>query len=114
MAATRFGQPTGIDVAGEVSGEAYVRDPAITPWRQIDLANGAFGQGVAVTPIQLATAYAAMVNGGRLVQPHVVKAIGNREIPLSRGEVLSTKLSKQLTRLMDHVVTECRSTATER
>ena len=101
-----FGQATGIDVAGEVSGEAYVRDPAITPWRQIDLANGAFGQGVAVTPIQLATAYAALVNGGRLVQPHVVKAIGNREIPLSRGEeVLSAKLSKQLTRLMDHVVT---------
>ena len=102
-----FGQPTGIDVAGEVSGEAYVRDPAITPWRQIDLANGAFGQGVAVTPIQLATAYAAMVNGGRLVQPHVVKAIGNREIPISTGEeILSKKLSKQLTRLMDHVVTE--------
>ena len=46
-----------------------VRDPAITPWRQIDLANGAFGQGVAVTPIQLATAYAALVNGGTLVQP---------------------------------------------
>ena len=48
------------------------------PWRQIDLANGAFGQGVAVTPIQLATAYAAMVNGGTLVQPHVVKAVGDR------------------------------------
>jgi len=102
-----FGRPTGIDVAGEVSGEAYVRDPAITPWRQIDLANGSFGQGVAVTPIQLATAYASMVNGGKLVQPHVVKSIGNRDIPISTGEtVLSKKLSKQLTRLMDHVVTE--------
>ena len=66
-----YGQPTGIDVAGEVGG--LVRDPGITPWRQIDLANGAFGQGVAVTPIQLATAYAALVNGGTLVQPHVVK-----------------------------------------
>ena len=54
-----------------------VRDPALTPWREIDLANGAFGQGVAVTPIQLATAYAALVNGGTLVQPHVVKAIGD-------------------------------------
>ena len=53
-----------------------VNDPAITPWREIDLANGSFGQGVAVTPIQLATAYAAMVNGGTLVQPHVVKSIG--------------------------------------
>jgi cell division protein FtsI/penicillin-binding protein 2 len=102
-----FGQPTGIDVAGEVSGEAYVRDPAITPWRQIDLANGSFGQGVAVTPIQLATGYAAMVNGGKLIQPHVVRSIGNRDLPISTGTpVLSGKLSKQLTRLMDHVVTE--------
>ena len=102
-----FGQTTGIDVAGEVSGEAYVRDPAITPWRQIDLANGSFGQGVAVTPIQLATAYAAMVNGGKLVQPHVVKAIANQEVPHTAGDtVLSKKLSKQLTGLMDHVVTE--------
>jgi cell division protein FtsI/penicillin-binding protein 2 len=102
-----FGQLTGIDVAGEVSGESYVRDPAITPWRQIDLANGSFGQGVAVTPIQLATAFAAMVNGGKLIQPHVVKAIGSQEIPRATGEtVLSKKLSKQLTRLMDHVVTE--------
>jgi cell division protein FtsI/penicillin-binding protein 2 len=102
-----FGQPTGIDVAGEVSADAYVRDPAITPWRQIDLANGSFGQGVAVTPIQLATGYAAMVNGGKLVQPHVVRSIGNRDIPISTGTpVLSSKLSKQLTRLMDHVVTE--------
>ncbi|HEY6014357.1 MAG TPA: penicillin-binding protein 2, partial [Candidatus Limnocylindrales bacterium] len=37
-----YGAPTGIDVAGEVQG--IVRDPAITPWREIDLANGAFGQ----------------------------------------------------------------------
>ncbi len=51
-----YGQPTGIDLAGEVGG--IVRDPALTKWREIDLANGAFGQGVAVTPIQLATAYA--------------------------------------------------------
>ena len=72
-------QPTGIDLAGEVGG--LVRDPGLKPWRQIDLANGAFGQGVAVTPIQLATAYAALVNGGTLVQPHVVKSIGDRDVP---------------------------------
>jgi cell division protein FtsI/penicillin-binding protein 2 len=102
-----FGQRTGIDVAGEVSGEAYVRDPAIQPWRQIDLANGAFGQGVAVTPIQLAQAYAAMVNGGVLVQPHVVRAIGDREVePEVKGEVLSPRLSKQLVGLMQNVVDE--------
>ena len=68
-----------------------------------------------MTPIQLATAYAAMVNGGRLVKPHVVKAIGNNEIPLSTGEeVLSKKLSRQLTGLLDHVVTEGPSTVSRR
>ena len=46
-----------------------VRDPGLKPWAQIDLANGAFGQGVAVTPIQLATAYAALMNGGTSSSP---------------------------------------------
>jgi cell division protein FtsI/penicillin-binding protein 2 len=100
-----FGERTGIDVANEVSG--LVRDPADTPWRQIDLANGSFGQGVAVTPIQLAQAYGAMLNGGVLVQPRVVKAVGDRETaPVVRGRVMSEKLSRTLTRLMNHVVTE--------
>ena len=100
-----FGDRTGIDVANEVSG--LVRDPAVTPWRQIDLANGSFGQGVAVTPIQLAQAFGAMVNGGVLVQPRVVKAVGDRETaPIARGRVMSEKLSRTLTRLMNNVVTE--------
>ena len=77
-------------------------------WRQIDLANGAFGQGVAVTPIQLATAYAAMVNGGTLVQPHVVKAVGvnAREIPPTGPGDRRRSLSITLIELMNHVVTE--------
>ena len=77
------------------------------PWRQIDLANGAFGQGVAVTPIQLAQAYAAMVNGGTLVQPRVVRAVGETEtVPISRGRVMTAKLSTTLQKLMKHVLTE--------
>ena len=102
-----FGRPTGIDVAGEVAAEQYVRDPAIRSWREIDLANGAFGQGVAVTPIQLATAYAAMVNGGVLVQPHVVKGVGDRETsPEPKETILTRRLSAQLISLMQNVVTE--------
>ena len=100
-----FGQPTGIDVAGEVRG--LVNDPTINPWSQIDLANGSFGQGIAVTPIQLATAFAAMVNGGTLVQPHVVTAIGSRDIqPPARGQVIDPALSTILIGMMNHVVTE--------
>jgi cell division protein FtsI (penicillin-binding protein 3) len=98
-----FGSPTGIDVAGEVPG--IVRDPTITPWSQLDLANGAFGQGVAVTPIQLATAYSAMVNGGMLVTPHVVLAVGpNVVAPTPRGRVMTADMSSELTQLMSHVI----------
>jgi cell division protein FtsI/penicillin-binding protein 2 len=98
-----IGRPTGIDVAGEVRG--LVNDPAITAWRQIDLANGSFGQGVAVTQIQLAAAYAALVNGGMLVHPHVVAGIGNEAVSTTTdGPVLDPSLSPELANLMAHVL----------
>jgi cell division protein FtsI/penicillin-binding protein 2 len=100
-----FGSLSGIDVANEVPG--IVSDPAVRPWRQIDLANGSFGQGIAVTPIQLAQAYAAMINGGTLVQPRVVKAVGETETaPISRGRVMSAQLSTSLQGLMKYVLTK--------
>ncbi len=98
-----LGSTSGIDLAGEVSG--LVRDPASQPWRQIDLANGSFGQGVAVTQIQLAVAFSAMVNGGQLVQPHVVKAVGGDEVkPVVRRQVMDAALTPTLVDLMNHVV----------
>jgi cell division protein FtsI (penicillin-binding protein 3) len=100
-----YGVPTGIDVAGEVAG--IVRDPAITPWREIDLANGAFGQGVAVTPIQLARAYAALANGGTLIHPHVVQGIGDQDVEVPAApRVVDPGLSRTLVKMMRHVVTE--------
>ncbi len=101
-----YGAPTGIDVAGEVAG--LVRDPGVRAWREIDLANGAFGQGVAVTPIQLASAYGALMNGGTLVQPHVVKAVGSHDVVVSpRAEgVVGAAVSQTLIHMMQHVITE--------
>ncbi len=100
-----FGTLTGIDVANEVPG--IVRDPSVTPWREIDIANGAFGQGIAVTPIQLAQAYSAMVNGGTLVRPRVVRSIGDAEThPVYEGRVMPASLSKTLQAMMQHVITE--------
>ena len=101
-----YGQPTGIDLAGEVGG--IVRDPALNKWREIDLANGAFGQGVAVTPIQLATAYAGLMNGGSLVQPHVVKSIGENDVLLGprRQGIIDASVSRTLIKMMQHVITE--------
>jgi cell division protein FtsI/penicillin-binding protein 2 len=100
-----YGAPTGIDLAGEVAG--IVRDPALTPWREIDLANGAFGQGVAVTPIQLATAFAALANGGQLVHPHIVQGIGDEDVLVDPPtQVINEGLSRTLVKMMRHVVTE--------
>ena len=82
-----------------------VRDPTITPWQQVDLANGAFGQGVAVTPLQLATAYSAMVNGGILVTPHVVLSVGSTVVtPATRGRVMTPERSAEMTSLMSYVL----------
>jgi cell division protein FtsI (penicillin-binding protein 3) len=98
-----FGSPTGIDVSGEVNG--LVNDPAISAWRQIDLANGSFGQGVAVTEIQLATAYTALINGGTLVQPHVVASVDGRPVDPGAGtRVIDPATSATLDDLLHHVL----------
>ncbi len=99
-----FGRRTGIDLAGEDAG--IVHDPAKQAWSQVDLANGAFGQGVAVTLIQLATAYSAMVNGGTLPTPHVVKAVGDQAVSLpAQVRVITASLSAQLTAILKRVLT---------
>jgi len=97
-----FGTLSGVDLAGEVPG--IVRDPARTSWRQIDVANGSFGQGVAVTLLQLATAFSAMVNGGILPTPHVVQRIGAEAVVAGdRGRVLTPALSAELVKIMRRV-----------
>jgi len=97
-----FGAKTGVDLAGEVAG--LVRDPADTTWRQIDVANGSFGQGVAVTIMQLATSYSAMVNGGILPNPHVVRQVGAEPIVAGdRGRVMTAALSADLVRILRRV-----------
>jgi cell division protein FtsI/penicillin-binding protein 2 len=100
-----YGRPTGMDVAGEEGG--IVRDPGVTPWREIDLANAAFGQGVAVTPIQLVNAYAALLNGGTVVKPHVVKAVGAQDVATTTlGQAIDPAVTPDLIRMMDHVIDE--------
>lgn len=63
-----LGMQTGIDLQGEVTGTLKTRDE----WYPIDYATVTFGQGLAVTPIQLITAFASVINGGELLQPYVV------------------------------------------
>lgn len=66
-----FGEKTGIDLAGEASG--LVRSPE--RWSGTSIGAVSIGQEVAVTPLQVLRAYAAIANGGFLVKPYVVSEI---------------------------------------
>lgn len=66
-----FGQNTGIDLEGEASG--YLKPAA--DWYPIDYATVTFGQGIAITPIQMIRAFASIINGGYLMKPYIVQKI---------------------------------------
>jgi cell division protein FtsI (penicillin-binding protein 3) len=98
------GKPTGVGVSDEVAGISA--DPTRKRWAAIDLANRSFGQGVAVTPIQLASAFGTMANGGMRVQPHLLRAVADEPAePPAKVRVLDAALSDELRRLMVHVLT---------
>jgi cell division protein FtsI (penicillin-binding protein 3) len=69
-----FGKATRIDFPGESPGQVLPLDQ----WSGSTIGNVPIGQGIAVTPIQLASAYAAIANGGVWVQPHLVDRVGGR------------------------------------
>lgn len=77
-----FGQKTGVDLMGEVSGNIS----NLYENHEVNFATAAFGQGVAVTSMQLINGYSAIANGGKLMQPYIVK-----EIIHSDGSTTPTK-----------------------
>lgn len=80
-----YGEPTGIDLQGEASGVIRPKNQ----WYPIDYATASFGQGIAVTPIQQIRAFASIINGGELLEPHLVKAIkaGDKEKEITKKVV---------------------------
>ncbi|MBF6567751.1 MAG: transpeptidase family protein [Candidatus Binataceae bacterium] len=109
-----IGSRTGIDLPGEAYG--LLRKES--SWREVDLADHGFGQGIAVTPIQLAVAYAAIANGGLIMRPYVVKAVygaDNTPIMVDRPQVLrrviSPAIAHQVNLLLRNVVNGANGTA---
>jgi cell division protein FtsI/penicillin-binding protein 2 len=71
-----FGRSTGIDLAAEANYP--LRLPENNQWVELDLATNSFGQGIAVTPIQMVTAISAIANEGNMMMPHIVKSVVDR------------------------------------
>jgi cell division protein FtsI (penicillin-binding protein 3) len=96
-----FGKPTGVDMPGEESG--ILLDYA--DYSGSTAANMAMGQGLAVTPMQMAAAYAAIANGGTLRPPHIVDAVGGREQPTPKGtRVISEETAAQVRQMLEGVL----------
>jgi cell division protein FtsI/penicillin-binding protein 2 len=102
-----FGDRTGVDLAAEVGGNVR----PLAEWYPVDLGTISFGQGVAVTPLQLAAAYAAIANGGTLYRPYVVASRRDadgehRTAPAPVRRVISSEtaatLREMLTSTVDH------------
>jgi len=96
---------TGIDLIGEVNGDI---SNAFTRY-DIDLATIAFGQGIAITPIELVVAIGAIANEGKIMRPFVVDKIINSDgtekstEPEIRGNAISSESAKELTKMMINV-----------
>jgi stage V sporulation protein D (sporulation-specific penicillin-binding protein) len=97
-----FGIPTRIDLQDESSPELRPD----TEWKEIDLATATFGQGIAVTPIQMVRAVSALANGGWLMEPHIVKEIqdnkGNSIMiqPKKIRQVITSDTARIITEMM--------------
>lgn len=104
-----FGRTSGIDLPGESPGLLM----PVERWPALAKAYISFGQGLSVTPLQLALAFAAVGNGGKLLEPYVVRQVGSGEAarlvhpaPVVRGEPVSQRSRGVLRELLAGVTLE--------
>lgn len=102
-----LGEETGIDLPGETSG--LIKN--LKGNRDLEYATAAFGQGIAITPIETVRALSALANGGRLIDPHLIDTIKYKsgltrkpEFSTEGKQVISKKTSEEITRMLVEVV----------
>ena len=107
MTAFGFGTPTNLGLPGESRGQ--LRPPG--QWSGLSLATMSIGQEISVTAVQMVSAFAAVANGGRLMQPQIIRAVldgQGREIrsfePIAVRQVISPETARTLTEMMVNVV----------
>ncbi len=98
-----FGKSTGIDFPGESPGIVLPLDK----WSGSSIGNMPIGQGIAVTPVQMAAAYAAVANGGVWIRPHLVERVGgHRRAKPKHRRIISETVSAQVRAMLANVVSE--------
>lgn len=102
-------EKTGIDLPGEAKS-FYIDKEKMT---NVDLASSSFGQANAITPIEMITAYAAVINGGYLLEPYVVSKVvdGEKNVILEnkrtvKRQVISEETSATMRKALETVVTK--------
>lgn len=102
-----FGEKTGLELGGESPGN--ISNLLVKKVKDIDAATASFGQGIAVTPIQMIMPYQAIANDGILMKPYIVKAIvkdGQREetMPKQVRQVISARTAATISAMLVNVV----------
>jgi len=106
-----LGRPTGVDLAGEVAGQLLLPQD-YERWHDSNLGTNSFGQGMAVTPMQMISAVATVANDGARLRPHVVgqrvAADGTASScqPVVESQVISAQTARTLMDMMVRVVDE--------
>ena len=98
-----FGHSTGIDFPGESAGFAL----PLNKWSGSTIGTVPIGQGIAVTPMQMARAYSAIANGGTLVTPYLVDRVDGQSVPHgTKQRIVSHAVSEQMLSMLRGVVLE--------
>jgi cell division protein FtsI (penicillin-binding protein 3) len=96
-----FGKPTGVDLPGEEGGIVL----PLARYSGSTMGNLPMGQGIAVTPMQMAAAYSAIANGGVLRPPHIVADVGGRPVPHKPGKrVISEATAASIRSMLEGVL----------
>jgi cell division protein FtsI/penicillin-binding protein 2 len=96
-----FGHATGVELPGEEMGVV----PPLGSYSGSSMGNLPIGQGQLVTPLQMATAYAAIANGGTLRPPHIISSVGGHPRPLPAGHrVISAATAAELRQMLEGVL----------
>lgn len=104
-----FGRSTGIDLAGEANYP--LRLPENNQWMVMDLAANSYGQGIAVTPIQMVAAINAIANDGKMMTPHIVRGVVDKGqqynvAPQVTNNPISAETARAITEMLAYSLEE--------